>query len=108
MIQEKEYEIVPTQEGILIFAIKPRENEPLSPFIAYDGGEHAKFYRRPNEIIVLDYINPEARSMLAKSPYAVMTEVDYEKEEVVRDYKVKIRMVEKLPLSDGMEVAPQR
>lgn len=107
MIQEKEYEIVPTKEGILIFAIKPRENEPLSPFIAYDGGEHAKFYRRPNEIILLDYINPEAREMLAKSPYTVMTEIDYNKEEVVRDYKVKVRMVDTLPPSEDMEVAPQ-
>lgn len=103
MIQEKDYEIVPTADGTLIFAISPRNDEPQNPFMMYDGGEHAKFYRRPSEIVLLDYINPGAKEPLLKAEFVIMTEVDYSQEKVVRDYKVKVRIVEKLQAPENME-----
>lgn len=52
---------------MLVFALKGRQGRPQSPFLLYDGGRHATFYRRPNEVILIDYINDRVLCELSKA-----------------------------------------
>ena len=100
MKHEREYEIITTREGILIFAIKARKDNAKNPRIIYDGGKHATFYRKPDDVVLLDYLNPKIIKVLKESKFVIVTEIDYAEGKVVRDYKVKIVSVKKNPFVD--------
>ena len=64
-------------------------------FLLYDGGRHATFYRRPNEVILIDYINDRVLCELSKAQQILIVEIDRERNCVVGDYFARIKHVEK-------------
>ena len=59
MQHENDYSVIITNEGPLVFIIKARDTEPESPFLLYDGGNHATFYRGEHETILFDFLNEQ-------------------------------------------------
>lgn len=97
--QEQRYEIALSEDDELMISIRQREGEPEeSAVLLYDNGEHALFYRNSELTIVLDYIHPQVRELLAKADHVVIAEVD-DKKEIKNAYEVSVKMVKKLPLS---------
>ena len=86
MEHEESYEIITTDKGMLVFALKGRQGRPQSPFLLYDGGRHATFYRRPNEVILIDYINDRVLCELSKAQQILIVEIDRERNCVVDAY----------------------
>ena len=103
MIHAKEYEIVTTQEGALVFVIKPCGNEPDLPILIYDGGNHATFYRTSDDVMLLDYISSEVQSQLNKSKFILVTELDSDKGQIIRDYKARVKIFRSNPFTDGLK-----
>ncbi|MDD4556657.1 MAG: hypothetical protein PHE89_04960 [Alphaproteobacteria bacterium] len=103
MFHAKEYEIVTTQEGALVFAIKSCGNEPDMPILIYDGGNHATFYRTSDDVMLLDYISSEVQNQLKKSKFILVAEIDYKKDVVIRDYKVRVKVFKENPFTDGLK-----
>ena len=102
MEHAQNYEIIRTQEGVLVFAIESKKTEPENPRIIYDGGRHATLYRRPDEVVLLDYLNEEILEELKKSEFVLITEADYKKEKIVRHYKARLRHVKNNPFCDNL------
>lgn len=96
--QEKEYQIMPTTDGNLVFTIEARANEVSNPKVLYDGGKHALLYRTDEDVVILDYLNPAAIAKLQKLSSTFVSEINAEKEEVARLYKVHIHQVFKYPI----------
>ena len=92
---------------MLVFALKGRQGRPQSPFLLYDGGRHATFYRRPNEVILIDYINDRVLCELSKAKQILIVEIDRERNCVVGDYFARIKHVEKNNLTDGLDLVSQ-
>lgn len=103
MEHAKDYEIIRTEEGVLMFVIKARKGEPLNPRLVYDGGNHATLYRKSEEVILLDYLNPEILETLKKAEFVIVAEADYKKNTVVKDYKVRVKTVKNNPFCDNLE-----
>lgn len=103
MEHAEEYEILTTENGTLVFIIQPRKNEPTSPRLIYDGGNHATYYHTPSDIILMDYINPKIFGQLAAAQEVLFIELDYDKEKVIRDFKVPVLVVKKNPFTDNLE-----
>ena len=93
MEAEKDYEVIITHEGVLVFLIKSRFDAPEKPFILYDGGKHATFYRKENEAIMLDFLNEKVIPILINSQKAVIFELSDEIEDVARDYEVPVKHI---------------
>ena len=91
MEAEKDYEVIITHEGVLVFLIKSRFDAPEKPFILYDGGKHATFYRKENEAIMLDFLNEKVIPILINSQKAVIFELSDEIEDVARNIFKSIR-----------------
>lgn len=96
--QEKFYDIYRNEEGGLLFAISDRGNEPQSPKIIYDGGQHALLYRTPEKVIVLDYVHPDIRDELKETPQVLIVEAD--SDDIIREYEAPVRHVKNLPPFD--------
>lgn len=99
--QEKEYQIMPTTDGNLVFAIKARAKEVKNPKILYNGGKHALLYRSDEDIVILDFLNPAAIKKLQQISGAFISEIDFEAKEVIRLYQVHIHQVFKFPIDIG-------
>lgn len=95
--QAKEYHIIPTQEGILAIAIAAQADEPVKPRLVYDGGKNALFYRKPDETVILDYLDEHIHQTLAKAREVMMVEIHPELEQVVRSYRVPVSIVPMMP-----------
>ena len=102
MEHENDYQVIITHEVTLVFLIKSRVHEPDKPFILYDGGDHATFYRRENETILLDYLNEKVVSYLQNSEYVVVFELDDDLEDVFRDYEVYVKHIKKNVFTDSL------
>lgn len=102
MKHEKNYEIFTTREGVVVFALKPRPNEPKNPRLIFDGRRHATFYRRPDEVILLDFLAQDCLEALKTAAEVLITEVDYKAEKIIRDYKVPLKVVKTNPFTDGL------
>ncbi len=102
MEHEKDYEIFTTREGTVVFALKPREKEPEEPRLIFDGQRHATFYRRPDEVILLDFLAKDCLEALKNTAEVLITEVDYAAEKVIRDYKVPVKIIKNNPFTDGL------
>ncbi len=103
MEHAEDYEIIRTEEGILVFVIKKRSIEPENPCLIYDGGKHATLYRRPDEVILLDYLNDDILESLKKSEYIIIAEADFEKEKIVRDYQTRVKIIKNNPFCDHLK-----
>lgn len=95
--QAKEYHIIPTQEGILAIAIAAQADEPSGPRLVYDGGENALFYRKPDETVILDYLDERVHQTLAEAREVMMVEIHPDLEQVVRSYRVPVSVVPVMP-----------
>lgn len=103
MLHAKEYEIIKTIEGVLVFKIKPCIKEPSNPILLYDGKNHATFYRNSEDVLLLDYINPEIQEEFIKSKEILVIEFDDVSKTVTRDYKALIKPIKKNPFTDGLK-----
>ena len=104
MYQEKEYQILPTTNGSLVFAISYKNGEPSSPKILYDGGDHAVLCRTENDLVVLDFLHPVAKKTMQSISDAYIAEIDYDNQKMVHFYPVHIDQVMKIPLDlSGLE-----
>ena len=93
---ENRYYIAESTEGELYVYISAKKASPLKPKIIYDGFDHALFVRSPEESIVLDYINPDARDKLRKAREVIVVETLVE---TIKDaYIADMNIVEKIPL----------
>ena len=98
MEQMKSYTTFLTEKGDLVIVIPFIENsQAQSAKILYDGNEHALFYRRPEEVIILDYLNEAAQIVLRQAGKILMFEVDIEKQSIINDYFVPVIMTGNLP-----------
>ena len=95
-LKYKSYYIQPTHQGIYIFLIKALKEEPQAALIQYDGNDTALFLRMPSQTILIDYINPTIQKQLFESGFVIVSEMDEECENVVRDYKVPLKQVPKV------------
>ena len=95
--QEFSYNILQNDAGEMMIAIKARDGEPVKPIIVYDGKEHALLYRDPGHTIILDYIHPDARPLIAIANEIMIAE--FSGENWKRDYTVPVRMVKMIPLA---------
>jgi hypothetical protein len=108
METEHFYDILQNADGDLLFCVRTRDGEPEEPKIVYSGGEHALFYRRPDQMIVLDYIHPDIRASLGKAEEVLVAEFspgdDPEKmpdldnkQGILREYMAAVSHVSELP-----------
>ena len=103
--QEGYYDILQNGAGDILISIRAREGEPEDPRLVYDGGKHALLYRSNGFSITLDFIHPEARVPLSKVESVLI--VEFDNENVVREYDVPLRMVKKIPISpENLPVLP--
>lgn len=93
---ENKYYIAESSDGELYIYISAKKNNPVHPQIVYDGHDHALFIRSPEESIILDYINPDARDKLRKAVNVIVVETLLE---TIKDaYIADMRIVEKIPV----------
>ena len=93
---ENKYYIAESSVGELYIYIGAKKSTPVRPQIVYDGYDHALFIRSPEESIILDYINPDARDKLRKARAVIVVETLVETIKVA--YIADMTIVEKIPL----------
>lgn len=117
--QESMYDVLRNSSGGFLFLIKARSEEGSHPYIVYDGGDHALFYRSPSHIVVLDYIHPKIRKDLARPQKVLIVEildpqmqkgknettntigVEGNKPSIIREYDVPVTVVERLTMPEN-------
>lgn len=93
---ENKYYIAESSQGELYVYISAKKDSPVHPQIIYDGFDHALFVRSPEESIILDYINPDARDKLRKAKEVIVVETLLE---TIKDaYIANMNIVEKIPV----------
>ena len=93
---ENNYYIAESTEGELYVYISAKKDTPTHPQIIYDGFDHALLVRSPEESIILDYINPDARDKLRKAREVIVVETLLE---TIKDaYIANMNIVDKIPL----------
>ena len=95
MNQETDYKVIITNEGILVFMIKSRPEEPSKPFLLYDGGKHASLYRTEHDVVALDYLDDRLPPILERSDKVMIFELDDAIEDLLRSYEVPIKHIKK-------------
>ncbi|MBR7158057.1 MAG: hypothetical protein IKD08_00025 [Alphaproteobacteria bacterium] len=106
IIQEKQYVVMTDKENRVIVCISQKDLEPEQPMILYDGGQHAMFYRRRGQTVMLDYINQEMQQKVYEAPQVIVVELKNPKE-AVRTYVVPIKKVQKLPMENIDLITPE-
>ena len=96
---EDKYYIAESANGELYVYISAKKASPIKPQIVYDGFDHALFIRSPEESIILDYINPDARDKLRKARAVIVVETLLET--IKEAYIADINIVEKIPVDWG-------
>ena len=95
MDQALDYKVIITNEGILVFLINARKNEPIKPFLLYDGGRHASLYRAPDETVALDYMDDKVIPILDEAEKILVFEMDDELEDVLRTYEAPVKHIKR-------------
>lgn len=94
--QENFYEFHLNKKNELMVSIKSRSDTPENPLLIYDGGEHALFYRKKDQVILLDFIHPEVRPFLKEAKIILFSET--QNYQIIRDYNVPCKIVTNLPI----------
>lgn len=89
--REEEYNIMQNAAGEILIIINVRSGGPENPRLVYDGGKSALLYRSRESSVLLDEINPAARSPLKTVDEVLIVELD--DDEVAREYMVPLRIV---------------
>ena len=95
MEQERDYKVIITNEGILVFMIKSRKGEPVKPFVLYDGSKHATLYRTESETIAFDYLDDKLPPILDKADKVLVFELDDEIEDLLRTYEAPVKHIKR-------------
>ena len=96
--QESFYEIHLNKYDELMISMRAREEDPDSPVLLYDGGDHALLYRTPQTTVLLDFIHPDVRPHLLNARQVLIAETkDYQ---VAREYMVACKHVKNLPIDE--------
>lgn len=92
--QEGRYDILQNAAGEILIIIKYHEGGPENPRLVYDGGSTALLYRSRESAVLLEEINPKARTPLKSVDEVMMVEV--ENDDVAREYQVPVRIIKSL------------
>ena len=92
--QEGRYDILQNAAGEILIIIKYHEGGPENPRLVYDGGSTALLYRSRESAVLLEEINPKARTPLKSVDEVIMVEV--ENDDVAREYQVPVRIIKSL------------
>ena len=92
--QEGRYDILQNAAGEILIIIKYHEGGPENPRLVYDGGSTALLYRSRESAVLLEEINPKARTPLMSVDEVIMVEV--ENDDVAREYQVPVRIIKSL------------
>lgn len=125
LVQEKDYEVVRTEEKVLVFAIEKKAGLPKGAQLLYDGAEHALLLRNLEEdfkvapalksgrknlieqnvksAVIIDFLPQEIREELKASKYAIIIEVNKEKNHVARTYQAPLILVSEVPFLENIE-----
>lgn len=106
IVQEKQYVVMTDKDDRVIICISEKEQEPENPMILYDGKEHAMFYRRRGQTVMLDYINKDMQEAVYNAPQVFIVELKDPKT-ATRTYVVPIKKVAKLPLENINILTPE-
>lgn len=106
IIQEKQYVVMTDKENRVIICISEKNLEPENPMILYDGKDHAMFYRRRGQTVMLDYINKDMQKTVYDAKQVFVVELKDPKN-AVRTYVVPIKQVARLPLDNISLVTPE-
>ena len=106
IIQEKQYVVMTDKENRVIICISEKNLEPENPMILYDGKDHAMFYRRRGQTVMLDYINKDMQKTVYDAKQVFGVELKDPKN-AVRTYVVPIKQVARLPLDNISLVTPE-
>ena len=85
------YDILQNDKGQIMMIIQQRSGGPENPLFVYDGSEYALLYRCTENAVYFDDIAQEARNPL-KSVSEIWV-VEISDDDVVREYKVPVRIV---------------
>ena len=96
--QESFYEIHLNKYNELMISLRAKEDEPQSPVLIYDGGDHALLYRTPQSSVLLDFIHPEVRPVLLNAKKVLIAET--KNYQVVREYTAVCKQVKNLPIDE--------
>lgn len=95
--KEESYLVAINEDREIVFMISSKIGDPDNPSIIYDGKDHALFSRGNGEFIVLDYINPDIRSKLARAKEVVILEM--KKDEILNAYYADLNIVNTVPIN---------
>jgi hypothetical protein len=103
MQHEEDYRVILTHENVPVFLIKAMDGAPNEPFLLYDGGKHATFYRRQDQTLLLDYLNEKVVELLQNAEKVVIFELSDEVEDISRDYEASVKHIKKNVFTDGLD-----
>ena len=97
--QESFYEVHLNKNNELMISLRAREDEPESPVLIYDGGDHALLYRTPQSSVLLDFIHPDVRPYLLDAKQVLIAET--KEYQIAREYTVTCKRVKNLPIDEA-------
>ena len=103
MQHARNYEMIISDEGVPVFIIDNKRSKPNNAIILYDGGKHATLFRNDHDVVLLDYLPDEVTKILSDSTWAVVLEKNKAGNNILKNYKVMIKKVNKNPLTDGLQ-----
>ncbi len=89
--KKSRYDILQNSKGQIMLIIKHRNGGPENPLFVYDGSENAILYRCKENAVYFDDIAEGARVPLKSVSEVWVVEIN--DDDVVREYKVPMRIV---------------
>ncbi len=89
--KKSRYDILQNDKGQIMMIIQQRNGGPENPLFVYDGSENALLYRCKENAVYFDDIAEGARNPLKLVSEIWVVEIN--DDEVVREYKVPVRIV---------------
>lgn len=105
--EETLYSLLLDEEGGMTIVITERDSAPDAPRLLHTGGDHLLLYRNAEDSVLLYYIHPQGRRLLAGLKEVGILEVPDEaylklapdEDHVSRFYPAAVQKVKKMPLT---------
>lgn len=91
--KEKSFNILLNGAGEIMILLEARAGGPENPRLVFDGHNSALLYRSRESAVILENINPEAKTPLQSVSEVLVVELDGD--EVAREYMAPLRVVKK-------------
>ncbi len=91
MNNKSRYDILQNDKGEILIILQQRSGGAENPLFVYDGSQYALLYRSHESTVYFDDIVEGARSALKSVTSMQIVEID--DDEVIREYKVPVRIV---------------